>query len=160
LPRAKSAGPKPNGAASDAIDPEIAAPEPIQRVKGYVPPPRWIRATADWQETDEPLSAEIDVAGLTMLGIGWLWDEGLSNAAVWPFLAARVRHWNALAYDRVSRQWTVAPGPEEIGWKAFALVDPSITLDLMLLVNKAVRGGDDRERFLATSASPPAASAA
>jgi len=132
---------------------EVKEPTPIRPPLGHRPPARWIRTTADWNDsTDDslPLSAEINVAGLTVLNTGWLWEPGLLSNEVWDFLADRVRDWNAMAYDHESRSWVIAQSPAEIGWKAFTLVDSSFLVETMLLVNRAILGGDARPKSVAS----------
>jgi len=138
-----------------------APPEPAaaRRPIGHVPPPRWIRTTARWQEeTDQslPFSAELDVAGLTMANSGWVFDADVTLGDLWAFFATRVRNWNATAIDRKTGDWVTAPGPEEIGWKAFALVDLIYTTYLVLMLNDAINGGDARADEKKASASPAA----
>lgn len=151
--------PQPKKKAAAPLDEQIVQDAPAPRPIGHVPPPRWVRTTARWQEeTDDslPFSAEIDVTGLTLANSSWIFEPETTLGDLWQFFATRVRNWNATALDHKSGAWTVAPGPEELGWKAFALVDQVYTTYLVLMLNDAIHGGDARDDEKKASASPGA----
>lgn len=107
---------------SDAVMVDQSEPTPISAAPSYfAPPPRWTPVSYQFwaDEGDVHLIAEVDPAGLTNAAIAWLAAPDRLIGELVRILAPRVRAWNVGRFDLDTGAWGPAPGPDEIGERAF-----------------------------------------